>query len=94
MSAHKVVGMRRFNDVVEGTKYDFTKIRVLFKAAGKNAETELGYGQIELQIGDSTHFDKLKAHNFPLDMELEIEHTTKGMEVVGYKVLAPIGKAA
>lgn len=93
MATHTVTGMRRFKGDVEGQHHDFTKLRVQFKAATKNKENELGYGELEMKIGDHTEFDKLKHLPFPLPFELEIENTTKGMEIVSFKPMAP-AKAA
>jgi hypothetical protein len=90
MSIYTVTGMKRFNDTVEGVKYDFTKLRVQFKASSKNADRDLGYGESEIQIGDSTVFDKLKHLAFPCQFELEIEQTNKGPEIVSFKPLAPV----
>ena len=89
MSKHTVVGMSRFKGDVEGQHYDQTKLRILFKASQRKSDTELGLGQAEHVIGKSDEFEKLKHLSFPCEFEFEFDQTTRGLEVVFFKPLAP-----
>lgn len=90
MAKHTVVGMTRFKGDVEGQHYDQTKLRVLLKASSRKSETEVGFGETAVVIGKSDEFDKLKHLVFPCHFDLELEMTTKGIEVASFRPLAPV----
>lgn len=73
----KVLGAKCFNDVVEGTRYDNTKIYVLTQM-NEQQGTSVGFAAAEYQWGDSTNFQAIRHHQFPLDAEITIEMVTNG----------------
>lgn len=87
----KVVGAKHFNDTVEGTKYDNTKLRVELKEKEVLSETRsvVGYNTIDMDFGTSENFSKfgLAKLAYPLMAMLEVEFTTKGLVCSGFKVI-------
>lgn len=80
-----VLGVRCFNDEVEGVRHNFTKVNVVMDMPDrKNAN---GQDCIAMNWGDATNFEKLSEVVFPMELELTINPTTKGMEVLD--VLVP-----
>lgn len=90
----KVLGVRRFNDTVEGTKHDFTKIVV--ETPFNDSDDKAGFDAVHINFGKSENFDKLKNLPFPVQAELDIEMTTSGFVCRGFypSKEAPQSKAA
>lgn len=90
-----VLGARKFNDTVEGTKYDFTKLIVAMDMPeGPNAK---GQNTIDMPYGDHTNYEQFANVNFPCQMELDVNATTKGFECLSAKPLVaqrPVAAAA
>lgn len=78
----KVLGVRRFNDTVEGTKHDFTKVVV--ETRFNDSDDKAGFDAVHIPFGKSDQFDKLKDLPFPLMAELDIEMTTAGFTCRGF----------
>lgn len=78
----KVLGVRRFNDTVEGTKHDFTKIVV--ETPFNDSDDKAGFDAVHINFGKSENFDKLKNLPFPVQAELDIEMTTSGFVCRGF----------
>ena len=89
-----VMGAKCFNDVVEGTKYDNTKvfIETPMNEQGGNA---VGFAAAEYQWGTSDNFHKIKGLNFPFDADCVIEMVTNGKQQKPVLVaLAPVSAPA
>lgn len=84
-----VLGARFFNDVVEGTKHDFTKIHVVMPVS-TSAGSEVGFNAQTITYGTSENFEKFKNLAYPIEAELDLEMTTKGIVCQGFKF---VGKA-
>ncbi|MCB5186136.1 hypothetical protein LG201_13055 [Methylobacillus gramineus] len=84
-----VLGARHFNDVVDGTKHDFTKIHIVMPVS-TNSGAEVGFNAQTVNFGTAAEFEKIKALPFPVEAELDLEMTTKGIVCHGFK---NIGKA-
>jgi len=82
-----VLGVRHFNDTIEGQKHDFTKVRVLMDVP-ENSKTESGKNVAEWPWGDHENYGKVKHLTFPIEADLTITATSKGFEVNEFK---PIG---
>lgn len=88
-----VAGVRKFNDTIEGQKHDFTKLVVIMdmpdngNALGQNA-VEMTYGKHE----NFVQFSEVK--QWPCMMELDVNPTTKGFEVLSAKPVAAQVRAA
>jgi hypothetical protein len=81
-----VLGMRCFNDTVEGQKYDFTKMNVVMDMPDK--PNMRGKNAVEIAFGDSSNFEKLKDAAFPGDFDLDLNITSKGYEILDAKPVA------
>jgi len=81
-----ILGVRKFNDTVEGTKYDFTKVRVMMPVPD-GAENEIGYNVTEMPFGDHKNFDKFEKLAFPAKVNLELVATSKGYDFAGFEPL-------
>lgn len=89
-----VLGARHFNDSVEGQKHDFTKLRVQLDVP-ESSKYEVGKNVSEMVWGDHENFAKIKHLPFPVEMELTMNATTKGFEVLDCKPIAAVqGSAA
>lgn len=87
-----VVGARMFNDTVEGTKYDFTKLKVQMDMP--ESANAVGQDVVDMQWGTHENFAQLKSLTFPLQMELDVNPTTKGFEIKSAKPVAATPKVA
>lgn len=85
-SVNTILGVKGNKGNFEGTDYDYTKLRVVMDVSEKNG-TEFGFDVKEISVGKSTELPKYKDLPFPIQAELEIELTTKGPEIVGFKAL-------
>lgn len=74
---------RRFNDDVEGKRYNFTKVSMQMPISSKN-ENSFGVDSVEANIGDSTVFDKYVSMRgkLPAYAMVDLEVTTKGIDVL------------
>lgn len=87
-----VLGVRKFNDRVEGTHYDFTKLLVVMDMpSGPNAR---GQDAIQMPFGTSENFAQFSQVNFPAQFELDVNMTTKGYEVMSARPVAAAQKVA
>lgn len=84
-SVNTVLGVKGNKGNYEGTEYDYTKLRVVMDVSEKNG-TEFGFDVKEMKVGTASELAKFKDLPFPVQAELEIELTTKGPEIVGFKV--------
>lgn len=82
-----VLGARKFNDVVDGVKYDFTKLNVQMPVSTVSGN-EVGYNVEVIPFGDHSNFEQMKSLPFPVEAELDIELTTKGMVCHGFRAIA------
>lgn len=81
----KCEGVKRFQGNLDGVNYDQTKA-LLIVPFPKNSEN-LGNDVIAVQLGDKASgkiFENLK---FPVEVELDFEISTKGMEVNSWKLV-------
>jgi hypothetical protein len=81
----KVVGAKGFKGSVEGQNFDSTKLYVLMPVSDR-AGTEAGFNVSQVPFGKEEEFQKIKALKWPVDAELTISMTTKGMECVGFEL--------
>lgn len=72
-----VRGMKKFNDEVEGQRYDFTKL-FIESDLDESKGTAKGQTCVEYEFGTSEEFDKMKNYPFPFPATLEIELVTNG----------------
>lgn len=85
----RVMGLRRFDDVVEGQKHDFTKVRVELPVSAKTGN-EFGVSMAEWGYGPATNCGPVAAkYSFPCMVELEYEMTAKGAEVLSFGKAVP-----
>ncbi len=89
----QVLGAKGFKGNVDGTNYDSTKLYVVMPVSEKNG-TEAGFNAVPLAFGKEDEYQKLKNLPFPVEAELELLMTTKGLEVVGFKPLGSVRPAA
>ncbi len=90
----KVMGAKFFNDVVEGTKYDNTKVFVEtpMNEQGGNA---VGFAAAEYQWGTSENFQKIKSLPFPFEADCVLEMTTNGKQTKTILIsITPVARAA
>ena len=73
----KVLGMRKFNDQIEGKVYNFTKMFIETDLDDSSGNA-LGFAASEYPIGDDSEFDKYKHLPFPFMAEATIEIVTNG----------------
>lgn len=85
-SVNTILGVKGNKGNFEGTDYDYTKLRVVMDVSEKNG-TEYGFDVKEMNVGKASELARFKDLPFPVQAELEIELTTKGPEIVGFKVL-------
>ena len=85
LQKRRIIGVRRFNDQVEGKAYNFTKLRVELPVP-RNATNEMGCDVVDVTWGDATNYDKLSHLKFPLDMEIDLEITSKGTDCFDLKI--------
>ncbi len=87
-----VTGAKSFNDTVEGTLYNTTKIGVLLPVKKVESDTQnaVGFETIYIQLNDSTEFHKYKMADvpYPCVAEVDIEMTSKGYVANSFKPLA------
>lgn len=88
-----VLGARHFNDSIEGQKHDFTKLRVLMDVP-EASKLEVGKNVLDIPWGDHENFIKVKGLTFPAEMDLTMNATSKGFEILDAKVAAVQGGKA
>lgn len=78
-----VLGFKRFNDEVEGKKYNFTKVLLQMPTSSKNLNA-MGFDAVECNCGDSEVFSKFEnmKGKLPAVAQVELELTNKGYEVL------------
>lgn len=85
--AFNVLGVKRFKGDVEGKQYDNTKLIVVMDTSERSGNA-MGMDATEMPYGDSSNFDKFQGMKFPCQLELTVNLTTKGYEVVGHSAAA------
>ena len=89
-----IIGSKMFNDVVEGTRYDNTKLLAMIpqKESESDRQSASGFDVEVIPFETSQEYIKNKLHAapYPHRAELELEITTKGMICKGYKFLAAV----
>ncbi|MEC8567747.1 MAG: hypothetical protein VXY56_05580 [Pseudomonadota bacterium] len=73
-----LLGAKAYNDSIEGTAHDFTK---LFAVMSVSESSGIGFATVELKWGDSKNMDKLKGLQFPLNVTALIEQVTTGTRI-------------
>lgn len=81
---YRVMGVRRFNDEVEGKRYDFTKVRIEMPVP-RSAENEVGVNVVEAIIGKSDVYAEYAKLPFPGLYLVDLELTSRGFEVFSLK---------
>lgn len=89
----QVIGIKFFNDKVEGVHYDHTKLVVLMPVPA-DSKTQKGYGAVELPCGKSEEAKRFDGVNFPCYVECEIALTNKGYEVSNIADLKVVGSVS
>lgn len=82
----QVLGAKGFKGNIDGQQFDSTKLYVVMEVSERNG-TEVGFNAAALPFGKADEFEKIKGLSFPMQAELDITMTTKGIEVVGFKAL-------
>lgn len=84
-----VLGAKSFNDSVEGVKYNSTKLFVMLpeKVVSSDSRNVVGFNAITLEFGLSDEFvnHKMASLKYPLKVVLDVEPSTKGFTVHGFK---------
>jgi len=86
----QVVGAKAGKGDFNGVKYDYTKLNVLLEQKKYPLDSDQWTAGVDVDcysIGDSGKRHTLNSIVFPCTMELELDITTKGNVVVGYKVI-------
>ncbi|POA98059.1 hypothetical protein C2134_13635 [Chromobacterium sinusclupearum] len=73
----KIMGAKRFNDVVDGTRYDNTKLFAEVKLNDKTGNA-IGFAASEFEWGTSENFSQISNLKFPFMAECEMEMVTNG----------------
>jgi hypothetical protein len=73
----KVLGMKMFNDTLEGKTYDFTKLFVESELDESRGVAK-GFTAVEYDFSTSAEFQKMKHLSFPFVADLTIELVTTG----------------
>lgn len=78
-----ITGAKRSKGEMEGRPYDSTKIYVQTKMNSDNGEM-VGFATTEYSWGLSDNFEKLRAHKFPMqaDIDMDIITSGKGSKIV------------
>lgn len=77
-----IQGVRKFNDAIEGTTYNFTKVVVVIPFASKESASKLGNNVQHVDFGTHENFDKFIGRKFPFVAMAEVELNDKGFEIV------------
>lgn len=84
-----VLGAKSFNDTVEGTKYDTTKLLMMLPQPHVDSENRKtkGYDCLDVVFGTSANFTKhnMQDIDFPIIAEIDLQPTTKGFEILSFK---------
>lgn len=80
----QVLGAKGNKGEFEGTKFDYTKMRVVLDVSDRNG-TEVGFNVSEMVFGLSENFEKVKNFAYPLMCDIEISMTTRGYEIESCK---------
>jgi hypothetical protein len=89
----KVLGMKMFNDSLEGKTYDFTKLFVESELDESRGVAK-GFTAVEYDFGSSQEFHKMKHLSFPFSADLTIELVTTGktskQRILSMKPVQPV----
>lgn len=80
----QVLGAKVGKGDFEGTKYDYTKVRVVMPVSDRSGN-EVGFDSSDMVFGTSENYDQFKGLKYPLMCDVDILMTTKGFEIVGCK---------
>lgn len=81
----RVLGGRRFNDEIEGKRYDFFKLRIEMPVP-RTAENEFGTNVVEVNMGKAEMYAEFKAkYACPCEAYVDLEPSSKGFDVVGIR---------
>lgn len=72
-----ITGAKRSKGEMEGRPYDSTKIYVQTKMNTDSGEM-VGFATTEYNWGLSDNFEKLRAHKFPIQANIDIDLVTSG----------------
>lgn len=72
-----ITGAKRSKGEMEGRPYDSTKIYVQTKMNSDGGEM-VGFATTEYNWGLSDNFDKISAHKFPMQADVDMELVTSG----------------
>lgn len=73
----KVTGATFFNDVIEGSRHDFTKVHLEMPLDDTTGRAK-GYATQALNWGTSEEFGRIKHLPFPFEADITIELVTSG----------------
>jgi len=86
-----VLGAKSFNDTVDGTSYDNTKLFIMLpeKSVESAVRNVVGFNAIDIPFGTSAEYVKNNLANikYPCKAICDIEITTKGMSCNSFKLL-------
>lgn len=93
-----VMGVTKFNDVIDGNQVDTTNV---FFAVPFNAETgnAMGFGTAKVKFGTSQNFALFRGLEFPITLQVAFKSVTTGSGkqqtiMVDFRVPQQQGKAA
>jgi hypothetical protein len=89
-----VLGAKSFNDTVDGTKYDQTKLIVMIDQKTNDSDrlSNIGFESTDVPFLTSAEYKKNKLADapYPHIAECEVEITNKGMSALSYKFVRKI----
>lgn len=87
---YRVMGYTSGKGDYEGHHYDRTKLRVELPVPSSK-KNERGTDRVEFVVGDAAHAERLEHIQFPCEMELDIQPTSTGNEIVEMKLPVKAG---
>jgi hypothetical protein len=93
-----ILGAKKFNDEVDGTKYDHSKLIVLIDQKTNDSDrlANHGYESQDATFNTSAEYNKHKLNEaaYPHVAECDVELNNKGMSILTYKFVRKIDMGA
>lgn len=70
-----ITGAKQYNDTVDGTHHNFTKIFVM---TDLSEQSGIGAATVEYKWGTSDNINKIRAHQLPFEAKIDMEIVTTG----------------
>lgn len=90
----QVIGVRKFNDTIDGKPFDFCKVRALVPVDEANGN-EKGFNVVEYPYGEASNIALFAGLTFPFPATAELEIAMKGKnQIVNLISFKPVAKTA